>query len=88
MLVVGNGISDVYINLDARANQFEFDEQGTPWLDIGFAENAYTYFQQTPVLGGAATTLDVLQALGIDARFFSRGQAFTTSRKKIKCRPK
>ena len=69
VLVVGNGISDVYINLDARANQFEFDEQGAPWLDIGFAENAYTYFQQTPVLGGAATTLDVLQALGIDARF-------------------
>ena len=75
VLVVGSGLSDVYVNLDPRLNPFEFDEAGTPWLDLQFDERDYPYFQQTPVLGGAAVTLEALQQLGCTATLASGEQA-------------
>lgn len=71
ILVVGSGMNDVYVNLDPRLNQFEADAAGVPWLDVGFDERTYTYFQETPVLGGAAVTLEVLAQQGLTAMLAS-----------------
>lgn len=80
VLVVGSGLSDVYVNLDPRLNPFEFDEVGTPWLDLQFDERDYPYFQQTPVLGGAAVTLEALQQLGCSATLASGELAWRDGR--------
>lgn len=80
VLVVGSGLSDVYVNLDPRLNPFEFDEAGTPWLDLQFDERDYPYFQQTPVLGGAAVTLEALQQLGCTATLASGELAWRDGR--------
>lgn len=36
VLIVGNVLKDVYLNLDGRGGEFELDGAGVPWLDVAF----------------------------------------------------
>ena len=67
ILIVGNVLKDVYLKLDERQNEFEQDEHGINWLELGFNGEAHSFFRRTSVYGGAAVSLAVLSKLGIDA---------------------
>ena len=67
ILIVGNVIKDVYLNLDRKQNNFEVDENGTPWMDMAFNGEDHKYFSRTSVFGGANVTLEVFKKLGLDA---------------------
>ena len=67
ILIVGNIIKDVYLNLDKKENHFETDESGTPWMDVAFDGGHHSYFSRTSVFGGANVTLEVFKNLGLDA---------------------
>ena len=67
ILIVGNVLKDVYLKLDERQNEFEQDEHGIDWLELGFNGGAHSFFRRTSVYGGAAVSLAVLSKLGIDA---------------------
>lgn len=67
ILVVGNVLKDVYLNLDSRTENFERDNSGKEWLDFSFDASEHHYFNRTSSFGGAAITLEVLQKMGLDA---------------------
>ena len=67
ILVVGNIIKDIYLNLDSRNDNFETDKNGTRWLDLAFNASEHQYFNRDSNLGGAAVTLEVLSRLNLDA---------------------
>ena len=67
ILVVGNVLKDVYLNLDSRTEGFEQDKTGVEWLDFGFNSSEHHYYGRTSSYGGAAITLEVLQKMGLDA---------------------
>lgn len=68
VLIVGNVIKDVYLNLDDRLDKFEVDSAGIPWLDLSFDGSEKHYFKRSSVFAGAAVTLEVLSNFGIDAK--------------------
>lgn len=65
ILVVGNIIKDVYLNLDSRAESFETDKHGVKWLDLEFNASEHQFFNRDSSLGGAAISLEVLEKLGL-----------------------
>lgn len=67
ILIVGNVLKDVYLNLDSRTESFEIDGDGVKWLDFGFDTSSHHYFSRNSSFGGAAVSLEVLKKLGIDA---------------------
>lgn len=67
ILIIGNVLKDVYIKLDERQNDFEVDEHGISWLELGFNGAAHSFFKRTSVFGGAAVSLSTLHNLGVDA---------------------
>ncbi len=67
ILIIGNVLKDVYIKLDERQNDFETDERGISWLELGFNGAAHSFFKRTSVFGGAAVSLATLHNLGVDA---------------------
>ena len=67
ILVVGNVLKDVYLNLDSRTENFERDNSGKEWLDFSFDSSEHHYFNRTSSFGGAAITLEVLQKMGLSA---------------------
>ncbi|MBR2993798.1 fructose-bisphosphate aldolase class I [Candidatus Saccharibacteria bacterium] len=67
VLVVGNVLKDVYLNLDPRTETFEADKYNTKWLDIGFNTSEHHFFNRNASLGGAAISLEVLQKMGLSA---------------------
>jgi fructose-bisphosphate aldolase class I len=67
ILIVGNIIKDVYLNLDESQNHFETDENGTPWMDVAFNGSYHSFFTRTSVFSGSAITLEVFKKMGIDA---------------------
>ena len=67
ILVVGNVLKDVYLNLDSRTENFEQDKTGKAWLDFSFDASEHHYFSRTSSFGGAAISLEVLQKMGLDA---------------------
>lgn len=66
ILVVGNILKDVYLNLDSRTEKFEVDKDGVKWLDFGFNASEHHYFRRESSLGGAAVSLEVLSKMGIN----------------------
>ena len=66
ILVVGNILKDVYLNLDSRTEKFEVDKDGVKWLDFGFNASEHHYFSRESSLGGAAVSLEVLSKMGIN----------------------
>lgn len=65
ILVVGNVLKDVYLNLDSRTEPFETDKTGTKWLNLGFDASEHHFFSRKSNLGGAAVTLEVLTKIGL-----------------------
>lgn len=67
ILIIGNVLKDVYLKLDDRQNDFETDERGIDWMNLGFNGEAHSFFRRTSVYGGAAVSLSVLDRLGVEA---------------------
>lgn len=67
ILVVGNVLKDVYLNLDSRKENFEQDNSGVEWIDFSFNASEHHYFNRTSSFAGAAISLEVLQKMGLDA---------------------
>jgi len=67
ILIVGNVLKDVYLKLDERQNDFELDEKGISWLELGFNGEAHGFFKRTSVYGGAAVSLSTLSKLNVEA---------------------
>ena len=67
ILIVGNIIKDVYLNLDSRTEKFEVDQNDVKWLNISFDASEHKFFNRNSSLGGAAVSFEVLHKLGIDA---------------------
>ncbi|MBR3253302.1 fructose-bisphosphate aldolase class I [Candidatus Saccharibacteria bacterium] len=67
ILVVGNILKDVYLNLDSSKNRFEVDKNDTKWLDFNFNAGSNYYFSRNSSLGGAAVSLEVFKKMGLEA---------------------
>ncbi len=67
ILVVGNIIKDVYLNLDERTEHLETDADNTKWLNLSFDASEHKFFYRSSSLGGAAVSLEVLRKLGLVA---------------------
>lgn len=65
ILVVGNVLKDVYLNIDSRNEHLEADKNNTKWLDISFNASEHHFFHRNSSLGGAAISLEVLQKMGL-----------------------
>ncbi|MBR3256628.1 fructose-bisphosphate aldolase class I [Candidatus Saccharibacteria bacterium] len=65
ILVVGNVLKDVYLNLDSRTEKFETDKSGTEWLDFSFNASEHRFFNRGSSFGGAAITLEVFKKMGL-----------------------
>ncbi len=65
ILVVGNVLKDVYLNLDTRTEPFETDRYGIKWLNLGFNASEHRFFNRESSLGGAAVSLEVLNNIGL-----------------------
>ena len=67
ILIVGNVLKDVYLNLDDRTENFESDKNHTKWLNLGFNASEHHFFNRTSSLGGAAISLEILTKMGLSA---------------------
>ncbi len=67
ILIVGNVLKDVYLNLDSRTELFEEDSAGHDWLNVGFDASDHHFFSRASSFGGAAVSLEVLQKMGLSA---------------------
>ena len=74
ILIVGNVLKDVYLNLDTRYGNYESDKNNTNWLDLSFDASKHHYFSRQSSFGGAAVTLDVLENLGLSASIASNDE--------------
>ena len=74
ILIVGNVLKDVYLNLDTR-NDFESGKDGVNWLDVSFDASMHHYFSRTSSFGGASVTQDVLANLGLNATIVNHDEA-------------
>lgn len=63
ILIVGNVLKDVYLNLDSRTEHFETDKHGTKWLDLSFNASEHSFFNRSSNYGGAAISMEVLSKL-------------------------
>ena len=78
ILIVGNILKDVYLNLDPRTEDFETDKSGTKWLDFSFDASSHHFFHRVSSFGGAAVSLEVLENLGIKAAVANSNLSFDT----------
>ena len=68
ILIVGNVLKDVYLNLDSRTEHFELDKHQIKWLNLSFDASDHHFFNRHSTYGGAAVTLEVFHKLRIDAK--------------------
>ena len=62
--------------MDERLNNFEIDENGTPWLDFGFDGSSHKFFRRISIYGGAAVALEVLNRFDLSARIAGSKMGF------------
>ena len=77
IMIVGNVLKDVYLNLDERSEKFVIDKDGVRQLSIGFNASQHHFFRRNSSLGGAAVSLEVLTKLGISASISGSSLEFT-----------
>ena len=65
ILIVGNILKNVYLNLNPHTENFETDKNGTKWLNLGFNASDHHFFHRVSSLGGAAVSLEVLENFNI-----------------------
>ena len=68
ILIVGNVLKDVYLNLDSRSTDFEKDKHNVTWLNVSFNASEHFFYNRHSSLGGAAVSLEVLKKMGIEAK--------------------
>ena len=68
ILIVGNVLKDVYLNLDSRSKDFEKDKHNVTWLNLSFDASAHFFYNRHSSLGGAAVSLEVLKKMGVEAK--------------------
>lgn len=78
ILIVGNVLKDIYLNLDSRTESFETDQYGTKWLDFAFNATEHHFFSREASLGGAAVTLEILQKMGLESSISNSSLNFNT----------
>ena len=79
ILIVGNVIKDVYLNLDTRTEKLEQDKKGTNWLDISFNTSEHHFFNRHSSLSGAAISLEVFSKFSIEAKINNSDLEFTSN---------
>jgi len=67
ILIVGNVIKDVYLNLDNRTEKFETDKHNTKWLNLGFNSSIHHFYNRHSSFGGAAISMQVLKQMELGA---------------------
>ena len=67
ILIVGNILKDVYLNIDSRTEHLETDKDNTKWLDLSFNASEHHFYNRSSNLGGATVTLEVLHNLGLES---------------------
>ena len=67
ILIVGNVVRDVYLNLDSRTEDFEIDKHHTKWLNLSFNASEHHFYNRHGSFGGAAISLQVLEQMGLKA---------------------
>lgn len=67
ILIVGNILKNVYLNLDSRTEQFETDKNSTSWLNVGFNASVHHFFNRHSSFGGATISMEVFQKMGIES---------------------
>lgn len=67
ILIVGNVVRDVYLNLDSRTEDFEIDKHHTKWLNLSFDASEHHFYNRHGSFGGAAISLQVLEQMGLSA---------------------
>ena len=67
ILIVGNVLKDIYLNLDNRTEDFETDKNHTKWLNLGFNASEHHFYNRHSSFGGAAISLQVLEQMGLSA---------------------
>ena len=77
ILVVGNVIKDVYLNLDDRTENFELDKHNIKWLNLEFNASEHHFFSRESSFGGAAVTLEVLSKLNLPTTVSNSDLKFT-----------
>ena len=77
ILIVGNVLKDIYLNLDSRTEQFETDKSGISWLDISFNASEHHFYNRNSSLGGAAVSLEVLQKMNLEAAISNHHLSFS-----------
>ncbi|MBR3115718.1 fructose-bisphosphate aldolase class I [Candidatus Saccharibacteria bacterium] len=77
ILIVGNVLKDVYLNLDSRSEHLETDKHGTQWLDLSFNASQHHFYNRSSNLGGATVSLEVLTNLGLEASINGSSLHFT-----------
>ena len=77
ILIVGNVIKDVYLNLDNRTESFETDKHDTKWLNLSFNNSEHRFFNRSSNLGGASISLEVLTKLSLTATINNSDLKFT-----------
>lgn len=77
ILVVGNVLKDVYLNLDSRAESLEADKNGVNWLDLSFDGSSHHFFNRRSCFGGAAVSLEVFKKLGLEAEISNSSLVFS-----------
>ena len=68
ILIFGNVIKDVYLKIDDESEEFERDENGVNWINLGFNGGIHDFFHRTSIFGGALVSLEVFRNFGLDAK--------------------
>ena len=68
ILIVGNILKNVYLNLDSRTENFETDKNSTSWLNLGFNSSAHYFFNRHSSFGGATISMEVFQKMGLESK--------------------
>ena len=77
ILIVGNVLKDVYLNLDNRTEKFELDKHHTKWLNLSFNASEHHFFNRHSTYGGAAVTAEVFHKLDLPATISDSNFIFT-----------
>lgn len=78
IIIVGNILKDIYLNLDSRTEDFEQDKHHTKWLNLAFNASEHHFFTRNSSLSGAAISLEVLSKLGLDSAISGSELKLTT----------
>lgn len=76
ILIVGNVLKDVYLNLDTRTETFEKDKNGTNWLSLSFDASEHHFFSRVSNFGGAAVSLEVCEKMGLGVKISGANISF------------